>query len=132
MRALPVAFGLLGRARAWKRDADLGNRLAGQAVGLLGRDGVRAVIGRQDAGRLPGCGPAAREQVIDLAGAGDAGIGAMILIRDHGYGCEDRAARRVGEGRAAWPPRWIWPGRCARWGSCSRRADRWCSRSPIA
>jgi hypothetical protein len=32
----------------------------------------------------------AREQVIDLAGAGDAGIGTVILIGDHKDDCGDR------------------------------------------
>ena len=44
----------------------------------------------------------AREQVIDLAGAGDAEIGAMILTRDHDDVCEDPAApvNLAGEMRA--------------------------------
>ena len=32
---------------------------------------------------------------------GGAGIGTVILIRDHEYVCEDRGARRVGEDPAA-------------------------------
>ena len=52
--------------------------------------------------KLPHCGTPAREQVIDLAGAGDAEIGAMILTRDHDYVCEDPAApvNLAGEMRA--------------------------------
>ena len=101
MRALPVAVTFMDLARAWKSDTDLGNRLTDPAVGLLGRDAVLAVIGLQHAGKRPDCGTPAREQVTGLAGAGDAGIGTVILIRDHGYVCGDRGARRVGEGPAA-------------------------------
>ena len=101
MRALPVAVTLTDQARARKHDTDLGNRLTDPAFGLLGRDAVLTVIGLQNAGKLPDCGAPAREQVIDLAGAGDAGIGTVILIRDHEYVCEDRGARRVGEDPAA-------------------------------
>ena len=102
MRALPVALTLMGRARGWKHDTDLGNRLTGQAVGLRGHDAVLTIIGLQNAGKLPDCGTPAREQVIDLAGAGDAEIGAMILTRDHDYVCEDPAApvNLAGEMRA--------------------------------
>ena len=101
MRARPAAVTLMGQARAREHDTDLGNRLAGQAAGLPGGDGVLAVTGRRDAGELPDCGAPAREQVTGLAGAGDAGIGTVILIRDHEYACQDRGARRVREDRAA-------------------------------
>ena len=101
MRALPAAVTLMDQARAWKHDTDLGNRLADQAFGLLGRDAVLTVIGLQNAGKLPDCGAPAREQVIDLVGAGDAGIGTVILIRNHEYACQDRGARRVREDPAA-------------------------------
>jgi hypothetical protein len=37
VRAWPVALTLMDQARAWKHDTDLGNRLADQAFGLLGR-----------------------------------------------------------------------------------------------
>ena len=102
MRALPAAVTLMDRARASKHDTDLGNRLIGQAVGLLGRDAVLMIIGLQTAGTLPDRGTPAREQVIDLAGAGDAEIGAMILTRDHDDVCEDPAApvNLAGEMRA--------------------------------
>ena len=102
MRALPVAVTLMDQARAWKHDTDLGNRLSDPAVGLLGRDAVLPIIGLQNAGKLPDCGTPARDQVIDLAGAGDAEIGAMILTRDHDYVCEDPAApvNLAGEMRA--------------------------------
>jgi hypothetical protein len=93
VRALPVALTLMDQARAWKDDKDLGNRLTDQAVGLLGRDAVLTIIGLQNAGKQPDCGTPAREQVIGLAGAGDAGIGIVILIRDHEYVCENRGAR---------------------------------------
>ena len=92
---------LMDQARARKHDTDLGNRLTDQAFGLLGRDAVLAIIGLQNAGKLPDCGAPAREQVIDLAGVGDAGIGTVIFIRDHEYVCEDRGARRVREDPAA-------------------------------
>ena len=69
MRALPAAVALAGQARARKHDRDLGNRLAGQAAGLLGRDAVLTVIALQDAGKLPDWGVPAREQVTGLAGA---------------------------------------------------------------
>lgn len=101
MRALPAAVTLMDQARAWKNNTDLGNRLTDPAFGLLGRDAVLTVIGLQNAGKRPDCGTPAREQVIDLAGAGDAGIGTVILIRDHEYVCEDRGARPVGEDPAA-------------------------------
>ena len=101
MRALPVAVTLMDQARAWKHDTDLGNRLADPAFGLLGRDAVLAIIGLQNSGKPPDCGTPAREQVTGLAGAGDAGIGTVILIRDHEYVCEDRGARRVREDPAA-------------------------------
>jgi hypothetical protein len=92
----------MDRARAWKHDTDLGNRLTGQAVGLRGRDAVLTIIRLQNAGKPPDCGTPAREQVIDLAGAGDAEIGAMILTRDHDDVCEDPAApvNLAGEMRA--------------------------------
>ena len=101
MRALPVAVTLMDQARARERDTDLGNRLADPGFGLLGGDAVLAVIGPRNAGKRPDCGAPAREQVTGLAGAGDAGIGTVILIRDHGYVCEDRGARRVREDPAA-------------------------------
>jgi hypothetical protein len=101
VRALPAAVTLAGQARAWKHDTDLGNRVTGQAFGLLGRDAVLTIIGLRNAGKVPDCGTPAREQVIDLAGAGDAGIGTVILIRDHEYVREDGGARRVGEDPAA-------------------------------
>ena len=69
---------LMDQARARKHDMDLGNRLTDQPFGLLGRDAVLAIIGLQNAGKLPDCGAPAREQVIDLAGVGDAGIGTVI------------------------------------------------------
>jgi hypothetical protein len=87
-------------ARARKHDTDLSNRLADQAFDLLSSDAVLTIIGRQNAGKLPDCGAPARAQVIDLAGAGDAGIGTVILIRDHEYVCKDRSARRVREAPA--------------------------------
>ena len=99
-RALPAALTLMNQARARKHDTDLGNRLTDQAFGLLGRDAVLAIIGLQNAGKLPDCGAPAREQVIDLAGAGDARIG-TVIFRDHEYVCEDRGARRVREDPAA-------------------------------
>jgi hypothetical protein len=91
----------MDQPRARKHDTGLSNRLTDQAFGLLGRDAVLAIIGLQNAGKLPGCGAPAREQVIDLAGAGDAGIGTVIFIHDHDYVCEDRGARRAREDPAA-------------------------------
>ena len=70
-----MALMLRGQARARKHDKDLGDRLTGQAVGLFGRDAVLTIIGLRNAGKLPDCGAPAREQGIDLAGTGDAGIG---------------------------------------------------------
>ena len=132
MRALPVALTLMDQAGARKHDTHLGNGLTGQACGLLGRDAVPTITGPQNAGKLPDCGAPAREQVIGLAGAGDAGIGTVILIRDHEYACEDRVARRVREDQAAWPagPANL-AGEMRAMGSCSRRTDRWSSRSLI-
>ena len=101
MRALSAAVTLIDQARAWKHDTDLGNRLADQSVGFLGRDAVLTVIGPRNAGKLPDCGTPAREQVTGLAEAGDAGIGTVIRIRDHEYACQDRGARRVREDPAA-------------------------------
>jgi hypothetical protein len=101
VRALPVAVTLMDQARAWKHDTDLGNRLTDPAFGLLGRDAVLTVIGLQNAGKLADCGTPAREQVTGLAGARDAGIGTVIIVRDHEYVCEDGGARRVGEDPAA-------------------------------
>jgi hypothetical protein len=91
----------MDQARARKYDTDLSNRLTDQAFGLLGRDAVLTIIGLQNAGKLPDCGAPAREQVTGLAGAGDAGSGTVILIRDHEYVGEDRGARRVREDPAA-------------------------------
>ena len=91
---------LMDQPHARKHDTDLSNRLTDQAFGLLGRDAVLAIIGLQNAGKLPDCGAPAREQVIDLAGAGDARIG-TVIFRDHEYVCEDRGARRVREDPAA-------------------------------
>ena len=42
-----------------------------------------------------------RERVIGPAGAGDAGIGTVILIGDHEHVREDRGARRVRDYLAA-------------------------------
>ena len=50
LRALPATVTLMGQARAWKHDADLGNRLTDAAFGLLGRDAVLTVVGLQNAG----------------------------------------------------------------------------------
>ncbi len=101
MRALPIAVTLMDQARARKHDANLSNGLTSQAFGLLGCDAVLTITGQQNAGKLPDCGAPAREQVIGLAGAGDAGISTVILIGDHEYVCEDRGARRVREDPAA-------------------------------
>jgi hypothetical protein len=97
LRALSAAVTLMDQAREWKHDTDLGNRLTDPAFGLLGRDAVLTVIGLQNAGKRPECGTPAREQVTGLAGAGDAGIGTVTVIRGHEYVCEDGGARRVGE-----------------------------------
>jgi hypothetical protein len=118
----------MDQARARKHDTDLGNRLTDQASGLLGRHAVLTVIGLQNAGKVPDCGAPAREQVTGLAGAGDAGIGTVILIRDHEYVCQDRGARRVREDPAAAVSL---AGEMRAMGSWSRRTDRWRSRSPI-
>ena len=67
-------------------------------------------------------------QAFGLAGAGDAGIGTVILIRDHEYVCQDRGARRVREDPAAAVSL---TGEMRAMGSWSRRTDRWRSRSPI-
>ncbi len=56
VRALPVALKLMGQARAWKHDMDLGDRLTDQAASLLGHDAVVTVIGLQNAGKLANCG----------------------------------------------------------------------------
>lgn len=101
MRALPVELTLMDQARARKHDRHLSNGLTGQAFGLPGRDAVPTITGLQNAGKLPNCGAPAREQVIGVAGAGDAGIGTVILIGDHEYVFEDRGARRVREDPAA-------------------------------
>ena len=71
-RALPAAVMLMDQARAWKHDADLGNRLTDRGFDLLGRDAVLVVIGLQNAGKRP-----------------------------HEYVCEDRGARRVRDDPAA-------------------------------
>ena len=128
MRALPAAVALMGQARARKHDTDLGDRLAGQGFGLLGRDAVLTVTGLQDAGKLPDCGAPAREQVIGLAGAGDAGIGTVILIGDHEHVGADRGARRVREDPAA-PVNLA--GEMRATGLMERGTDGWRSRSPI-
>ena len=70
-----MALMLRGQARARKHDTDPSNRLTDQASGILGRDAVLTIIGLRNAGKLPDCGAPAREQGIDLAGTGDAGIG---------------------------------------------------------
>jgi hypothetical protein len=101
VRALPVALTLMDEDRVQKHGWGLSNRLTDQAFGLLGRDAVLTVIGLQDAGKLPDCGAPARERVTGLAGAGDAGIGTVILIRDHEYACEDPSVRRIREDPAA-------------------------------
>jgi hypothetical protein len=93
----------MDQACAWKHDKDLSNRLTDQAAGLLGHDAVLTIIGLQNAGKLPNCGTPARDQVIDLAEAGDVEIATVILIRGHEYVCEDRIARRVREDPAARP-----------------------------
>jgi len=62
VRVPPVALTLMDRVRAWKHDTDLGNRLTGQAVGVLGRDAVLTIIGLQNCGNLPDCGSPTREQ----------------------------------------------------------------------
>jgi hypothetical protein len=79
VRALPVALTLMDQARARKHDTDLGNRPTDPAFGLLGRDAVLTIIGLQNAG-----------------------IGTVILIRDHEYVDEDRGApaNLAGEMRA--------------------------------
>jgi hypothetical protein len=128
VRALPVALTLMDQARARKHGTDLGNRLTHQAFGLLGGDAVLTVIGLQNAGKRPDCGAPAREQVIGLAWAGDAGIGTVILIRDREYVCEGRGARRVREDPAAAVNL---AGEMRAMGSWSRGTDRWRSRSPI-
>jgi len=97
-----VPLKLMDRARAWKHDKDLSNRLTDQAAGLLGHDAVLTIIGLENA-KLPNCGTPAREQFTDLAQAGDVEIATVILIRDHEYVCEDRVARRVREDPAARP-----------------------------
>ena len=101
-RAWPAALTLADRARAQKHDTDLSNRLADQASGLPGRGAVLTIAGLRNAGTLPGCRAPAREQVTGLAGAGDTGIGAVILIRDHASVCQDRgivqASRAPGAG----------------------------------
>jgi hypothetical protein len=73
VRALPVALTLMDQARARKHDADLGNRLTGQAFGLLGRDAVLTVSGLQ---KVPDCCAPAREQGIGLAGPETPGLAA--------------------------------------------------------
>ena len=78
VRALSAALALMDQARAWKHDKDLSSRLTDRAVGLLGHDAVLTITGPQNAGKLPDCGAPAREQVVDLAGVGDAGIGTVI------------------------------------------------------
>jgi hypothetical protein len=64
----------MDQARPRKHDTDLSNRLTDQGFGLLGRDAVLMIIGLQNAGALSDCGAPAVEQIIDLAGAGDAGM----------------------------------------------------------
>ena len=103
MRALPVSLKLMDQARAWKHDTDLSNRLIDQAAGLLGHDAVVTIIGLRNAGKLANCGTPVWERFTGLAEAGDAGIAAVILSRDHECVCEDRGARRVREDPAARP-----------------------------
>jgi hypothetical protein len=75
VRALPVALTLMDQARARKHETDLSNRLTDQAFGLLGRDAVPTIIGRQNAGggiviRLPGrVLTGGRAAAIEAAGA---------------------------------------------------------------
>jgi hypothetical protein len=118
----------MDQARARKHGTGLGNRLTDQAFGLPGRDAVLTVIGLQNAGKRPDCGVPAREQVIDLVRAGDAGIGTVILIRDHEYVCEDRGARRVREDPAAAVNL---AGEMRAIGLMEPGTDRWRSRSSI-
>jgi len=42
-----------------------------------------------------------RDAVLTIIGLRNAGIGTVILIRDHEYVCEDRGSRRVREDPAA-------------------------------
>ena len=98
-----VPLKLMNQARAWKHDKDLSNRMTDQPAGLLGHDAALAIIGLQNAGKLPDCGTPAWKQFIDLAEARDVEIATMILIRDHEYIGEDRIARRVREDPAAQP-----------------------------
>jgi hypothetical protein len=91
----------MDQARARKHDTHLSHGLTGQAFGLPGRDAVPTITGLQNAGKLPDGGAPARQPVIGVAGAGDAGIGTVIPIGDHEYVFEDRGARRVREDPAA-------------------------------
>jgi len=67
----------------------------------VGADAVLTITGLQNAGSYLSATRLRGKQVIGLAGAGDAGIGTVILIGDHEYVCEDRDARRVREDPAA-------------------------------
>jgi len=126
VRALPVAVTLMGQARAWEHDTDLGTRLTDPAAGLLGCDAVLTIIGLQNAGKLPYCGAPAWEQVIDLAGSGDAGIGAVTPTGDHENVGEERVARRAGEDPAVPPGGPVdLAGAMRGWGSWSRGTGRW-------
>jgi len=73
-----------------------------QGVGLLSH-AVLTGIGLRNARKLPNCGTLAWEMFIGLAGAGDVGIAATVLISDHEYVWEDRVARWVRVDPAA-PP----------------------------
>ena len=93
----------MDQARAWEHDTDLSGRLTDQAASLLGHGAVVTIIGLRNAGKLANCGTPARERFTGLAEAADAGIAAVILIRDYEYVCEDRGSRRVREDPAARP-----------------------------
>jgi len=82
---------------------DLSDGLTDQAASLLGHDAVVTIIGLQNAAKLANCGTPAWERFTGLAEAGDVGIAAVILSRDHEYVCEDRGARRVREDPAVRP-----------------------------
>jgi hypothetical protein len=122
----------MDQARAWKHDKDLSNPLTDRAAGLLGHYAILTIIRPRNAGKLPDCGTPARDQVTGLAEAEDAEIATVILIRDHEYPCEDRVTRRVRENPAVPPADLVnLTGEMRAMDSCSRRTDRWRSRSPI-